>query len=230
MNSPDELITALEKIENPVVLQFLSDELGLDKASLKEEMRLWLSRIEGNQKRQLRLINDLLDLAKMESGKMDFQFRKGDFRTVLDEVLKELEMLLQEKKISVHVSGSDIDTTVWIDPARMSQVVRNLFSNAMKFTPNGKCIFVVFETDKIKKRKALSMSVRDYGEGIPEDELQLVFDKFAQSSNHVSGGTGLGLPICREIVSAHGGKISANNHDDGGAVFTVVLPKKPEEK
>jgi signal transduction histidine kinase len=108
------------------------------------------------------------------------------------------------------------------DPNRLLQVLRNLLSNAIKFTPEGGQISVDFA----RAGKDLVMSIEDQGAGIPEDEVDLIFDKFAQSSRTKSGagGTGLGLAICREIMQAHHGTISASNRPEGGARLLLTMP------
>jgi signal transduction histidine kinase len=113
--------------------------------------------------------------------------------------------------------------------------VRNLLSNAIKFTPQGKNLFIDFQVSSLKLGKrstdaqtvpALACTIRDQGVGIPEDELDAVFDKFVQSSKTRTGagGTGLGLAICKEIIEGHGGSITAQNNAEGGAAFTFILP------
>lgn len=117
------------------------------------------------------------------------------------------------------------------DHAKIIQVMTNLISNAIKFTPEGSTITVSIEEATLKKRKeqipAVQVTVKDEGVGIPEDEIETVFDKFIQSSKtkKKSGGTGLGLAICREIIVHHGGKIWAENNQDGGATFSFMIPK-----
>jgi signal transduction histidine kinase len=114
------------------------------------------------------------------------------------------------------------------DKARITQVIINLLSNAIKFSPEGKQINIHFiqKAQLANGQAAMGLSVRDYGPGIPEDELELIFDKFIQSSrlnNHASG-TGLGLAISRQIMSDHGGEIYARNAEGGGAILSILLP------
>ena len=118
------------------------------------------------------------------------------------------------------------------DDVRIGQVITNFLSNAIKFTPKGEKIeFFIshteIENDDSEKIPALLFSMRDHGIGIPEGEHKLVFDKFTQSSDTLvssTKGTGLGLPICKEIIELHHGKIWAENHLEGGAVFSFVIP------
>ena len=108
------------------------------------------------------------------------------------------------------------------DAPRIQQVVRNLLSNAVKFSPQQGEI----ELRIVRQEQETLLTVWDHGTGIPADELEVVFDKFIQSSKTRSGagGTGLGLAICREIVTVHQGRIWADNHPEGGTIFSVILP------
>jgi signal transduction histidine kinase len=108
------------------------------------------------------------------------------------------------------------------DAAKIQQVVRNLFSNAIKFTPEGGTITVAMHYDT----QGAIVTVLDQGPGVPDAELETIFDKFVQSSltKTGAGGTGLGLAICHEIIASHQGRIWAENHPAGGAKFTFVLP------
>jgi signal transduction histidine kinase len=116
----------------------------------------------------------------------------------------------------------------------------NLISNAIKFSPHGKHIIIAIDDEKIARGHrqtdikfidAIHLTVRDQGPGIPDGELEAIFDKFIQSQHCSSdAGTGLGLAICKEIVENHFGTIIAENAPDGGAIFSIVLPKKPPFK
>jgi signal transduction histidine kinase len=171
----------------------------------------------------LDLLNDLLDLSRLESGRSNLQFAALDLRGVVDSAVVEFESFVHERGIRLDVRASEDLPPVRADRTKILQVLRNLLSNAAKFTPSGKAIEISTEWDDDFVRVA----VRDEGEGIPEGELEDIFDKFVQSSKHASGagGTGLGLAICREIVSAHGGRIWAENRAEGGACLTLELSR-----
>jgi signal transduction histidine kinase len=113
-------------------------------------------------------------------------------------------------------------TLLLLDPGRMMQVVRNLVSNAVKFSPAGGTIALGVD----REAHAVVVWVRDHGMGIPAEELDTIFDQFVQSSKTRTGagGTGLGLSICREIITAHQGRIWAETPPDGGALFSLALP------
>ena len=180
----------------------------------------------------MRILNDILDLAKLESGRMTYEFRKADLHSLLVEVVDELQHLGAEKQIVIAVERVDFSTEAIFDPFRIKQVVRNLLSNALRYSPEGGRVQVQLANITIENASqqiaAFEVNVCDQGPGIPVDELEYIFDKFAQSSltDTGSGGTGLGLAICSQIVEAHGGQISASNLADGGARFTFILAQQ----
>ncbi|HVN89665.1 MAG TPA: HAMP domain-containing sensor histidine kinase [Candidatus Binataceae bacterium] len=187
-----------------------------------EKLREYFNKIEQSGRVLLALLNDLLDLAKLEAGKMNFSFQPADLNVLLATLIDELSSLTSERHLSISYSVLDFDTLLIIDPVRIMQVLRNLLSNAVKFSPPNTTIRIAIERGDGK----LNVSVSDQGIGVPEAELSSIFDKFVQSSKTTSGagGTGLGLAICREIVPAHQGRIWAQNREEGGAQFIFELP------
>lgn len=167
----------------------------------------------------LALVNDLLDIANLETGKITFNFENVKFDELLKDVIKEFDDITEKKDVNITLDVKNRISSVDIDSKRMQQVARNLISNAIKFTEQGTEVLVVLEQldDHIQLR------IYDHGPGIPVDELENIFDKFIQSSrtNTGAGGTGLGLSICREILSQHNAIIWAENNPEGGAVFVV---------
>lgn len=200
-----------------------------------EHIQRFLSQIAESGNRLLFLLNDLLDISKLESGKVTYNIERHDLRETIHRVAQESESLLQEKQLQFHVNESSLDTYIEYDSQKMHQVFVNLLSNAIKFSPKGKRILVTMrstvanlgrrETDSTPEA-ALRITFEDRGVGIPESELQDIFDKFIQSSKTKTGagGTGLGLAICKEIIEAHRGKIWAVNCPEGGTMFTIILP------
>ncbi|MBK8015623.1 MAG: CHASE domain-containing protein [Betaproteobacteria bacterium] len=195
----------------------------------------YLQRIELSGSRLLALLNDLLDLAKLESGHMRYDVTPNDIADVIRNVISELEVVARERGVHIVLDCETSDTKAEFDVMRLGQVVRNLLSNALKFTPAGRTIRISVSDGFLAAREdgagagrsALKVMVADEGIGIPAEELEAVFDKFIQSSKTKSGagGTGLGLAISREIVLRHGGEIWAANGNGGGAVFTFVIPR-----
>lgn len=172
-------------------------------------------------------IDDLLDLSEMDAGRMKYTFSENDISMLFQEKLTGFSSQIEKKNIAIVIEESDVSTVTCCDLLRISQVIHNLLANAIELTPRNRSIRVFFESAGAPSKKQLLVSVADEGPGIPEDELDNIFNKFAQSSITIStGGTGIGLAICREIVTAHQGKIWAENQPEGGAVFRFKLPYK----
>ncbi|MBL8533138.1 MAG: PAS domain-containing protein [Betaproteobacteria bacterium] len=194
----------------------------------------YLERIHVSGQRLLTLLNDLLDLSKLEAGRMNYSFATQDLGEVVSGVVNELAEVAREQEVRVNVRVPGQPVRAWSDSTRIAQVVRNLLGNAIKFTPPGRSITLElsaggFHADRagpVDDQATVSLVVTDEGTGIPAGELEAVFDKFVQSSKTKSGagGTGLGLAICRQIVADHGGRIWAEHAETGGARFCVVLP------
>ncbi len=225
------LMQDLDKVTDPVLQNNLSEQLHLDRLEWEEGVHFWLTRIMENQERQLDLVNNLLDLVKLEAGKMPLNFTVDDLLKTVRGSVEELEPLLQEKAIVLTIVGQE-GAQACLDHAQLRGVVKNLLGNALKFTPVGGAITFTLEEGLMGDLPALVLRVRDTGCGIPEGDLEIIFDPFVQSrcANGGGGGSGLGLAICRAIVLAHGGTITVRNHPDGGAEFTVVLPKNAYKK
>lgn len=191
-------------------------------------MRKYLTNINSSGDRLLLLLNNLLDLSKMEAGKMNYNFVSGRFSDVINRTLAECAPLLDYKGIRIVNQSAGVADNVRYDSLRIMQVIVNLLSNAIKFSPEkGIITLQLTEARLASGAEAVCLSVSDSGGGIPPAELDAVFDKFVQSSKTKSGagGTGLGLSICREIVLAHGGTIWAENRPEGGAVFYFTVAK-----
>ena len=191
-----------------------------------EKLLEYFTEIDACGERLMALLNDLLDLAKLESGKMEYIHQLNDIEEQIDIVLAEFMPIAEEKQFHIDKQIRSECRYLLFDRDRIDQVLRNLLSNAVKFSkPGGRILFAtctVFENDQ----RFLKVTVKDQGIGLPEDELDAIFDKFIQSSETKtgSGGTGLGLAICRQIISDHDGRIWAENNTDGGAVFSFILP------
>ena len=169
----------------------------------------------------LYLLNDLLDLSKLESGKMEFYFQSVNIRTVIKGIVEGFGSLAEKKGITIKTCFLSEKESLVADRTKMEQVLRNLLSNALKFSPQEGVVEVRVEDAP----EAMRISVSDEGVGIPEDEVHLVFEEFVQSSKTKTGagGTGLGLAMCRKIVQAHQGRIWAENRPKG-AVFSLEIP------
>ena len=191
----------------------------------RDELEDYFENIEDSGRGLLQLLNDLLDLAKLESGKMTFELVETDLCHEVLDAVDEFRSLASEKHIVIQYDGAEEGVLAAVDRGKVRQLLRNLLSNAVKFSPegNGRITVTLRPGERLVR-----LTVRDHGPGIPAEELELVFDKFVQSSKTKSaaGGTGLGLAICREIVEGHAGRIWAENAPDGGALFICELPRR----
>ena len=211
-------------------------KFGLNKTSAPpEKIRSFFTNIVDSGERLMVLVNDLLDLSKLEAGKMIAHMAEASLREMVVAVIKEMEVLASERGITIRLESAD-EAVVEMDAARIAQILRNLLANALRFTaPGGEVVVTISPRElNVGRRRddriilsGLMLSVADHGPGIPESELETVFDKFVQSSKTKTGagGTGLGLAICREIAWLHKGEIYAGNRPEGGAIFTLTLPR-----
>lgn len=176
-----------------------------------------------NAARLVRLINDILDIEKIEAGRMPFDVRPLALRPILDEAAHQMSGFAREYDVSVQIEPFDSDPAVLADEDRLMQVVSNLLSNAIKFSPRGGNVTV--RVSALDRR--CRISVIDRGAGIPKAFRDRIFSKFAQadaSDSRQKGGTGLGLSIVREIVVRLGGSVGFESEEGKGTVFHVDLP------
>ncbi|MBT4090718.1 MAG: hypothetical protein HOE30_19705, partial [Deltaproteobacteria bacterium] len=212
-------------------------KFGVDKTHTVslEKLFHYFSQIRASGDRLLTLLNDLLDLSKMESGMTKYRLEKIDLATMVEFLISEFSLPINQKSLLIEINKTNLSTIVLGDELKISQVLNNLLANAIKFTPQGQSITISFHTEELPggKRKtdmktvpALLVRIKDTGIGVPEKELKTIFNKFIQSSKTKTGagGTGLGLSICQEIINAHNGIIWAENNLDIGATFSFMLP------
>lgn len=215
-------------------------DMGISKFDkINDEKKLsFFKAIKISGDRLLALLNDLLDLATLEAGKMVMNFKQNSLRTVAQSCVTEQYARLNKLNQEVINLPDNISGEGKFDDIRIGQVISNLLSNAIKYTPEGEKIefsisnAVLYCEQKDHKVPALLFSVRDYGKGIAEDEFELVFDKFEQGFSTEAvllKGAGLGLPICKEIIELHHGNIWADNYPDGGAIFSFIIPVEQVE-
>jgi len=196
------------------------------KSAPREKLKDYFATITTSGERLLILVNDLLDLAKLDSGKMKYDFREFDICNTISRVSLELKGLAEEKQLKIQQTA-DTSITAVFDRTKISQVLHNLLANAIKFSPDAAVISIVCRNIFQDDQKSLLITVQDHGIGIPDGELELIFDKFIQSSKTKTGagGTGLGLSICKKIVADHGGRIWAENNQEGGVTFSFTIPE-----
>jgi len=215
-NVSHELRTPLQSI-----LGF--SELGVRRAKAHETLVGMFDDIHRSGKRMLALVNDLLDLARTESHEMSMAFEFLDIRGLVREVCREVRPLADARTLTLALDLPREPLVAGADALRFQQVVRNVLANAIRFSPLSGQIDIALAQDQIG---GVLLTVADRGPGVPEDELERIFDAFIQSSRTKdgSGGTGLGLAISRRIMQAHGGTITAGLREGGGSVFRVWLP------
>ena len=197
---------------------------GLD-GDLTPNMENDLGLIQKNGKHLLHLINDVLDMAKIEAGKMNLSLERFSLQEVLEEVTSIIQPFAAEKSLSVDIDPtSDSSLYITADRTRIRQVMLNVVNNAIKFTESGQ-VSVRFE----RRGDRSLTSICDTGISIPPDKLEAIFQEFTQvdsSSTRKSGGTGLGLPISRRLVEMHGGRMWAESSgiEGEGSTFFIELP------
>ena len=219
-NVTHELRTPLIAIDKSISL-LRSQATG----PVSETQEQFLSIAERNLKRLGRLINDLLDLSKLEAGRMTIEPQPSSIDKVISDSLDTFNAWASAKSINVGKETQEGLPEINFDPHRITQVITNLVGNAIKFTPQGGKITIKASLNSDKK--AIRVGVKDTGVGIPKEDLPKIFDKFYQTGERAPtdiSGTGLGLSICREIVELHKGKIWAESEENKGAEFIFTLP------
>jgi len=198
---------------------------GLD-GDLTDYMDNDLRLIQKNGQHLLHLINDVLDMAKIESGRMNLHPEKFTIHSILDEVTSITSTLASEKNLALFIEEtSDQEIEIFADNTRLRQVMINLVNNSIKFTEKGKIALRASQLDGAR----ILITVKDTGIGIPPDQLEDVFQEFSQvdtSTTRKVGGTGLGLPISRRLVEMHGGRLWAESTgvNGEGSTFFVEMP------
>ena len=232
-----ELRTPLTSIKNSLDI-LMSGRCG----EITESADKFLSMAMRNAQRLSGIINDLLDLSKIEAGKMDFNFAPTNINTVIDYVKSALSEVAKSKGLTIITEQEQSLPDISADAQRLEQVLTNLVSNAIKFTPENKTITISsklinsknihineYFKDNIKLCDSdyILVCVKDEGIGIAEKDLLHAFDKFAQIENSLSrkaGGTGLGLPIAKQLLEAHKGAIWCDSELNKGSEFYFAIP------
>lgn len=195
----------------------------LEEQSCPEHMRSTLETIRRNVQLEARLIDDLLDLARIRNGKLQLQPEPVDAHDLIRRAADICQPDILTRNLTLTLDLRAPRPVLEADPARIQQIFWNLISNAVKYTPPGGTI--TLRTEEDEKQGLLRVEVTDSGVGIEPARLERIFDAFEQANSGRSGGLGLGLAICRALVTLHGGSIEGRSHGtDKGAVFTVTLP------
>ncbi len=219
-NVSHELRTPLVAIEKSISL-ILSKAAG----EIPETQNQFLAIAQRNLKRLTLLINDLLDLSKLEAGKMQLSFENSPVEKIINESVETFNTWAKTKLINIEKNVQAGLPEVFMDPNRIIQVLNNLISNALKFTFEKGKILVAANLNP--QSRTLEISVEDNGVGMTKESLEKIFDKFYQVGEKIQTevrGTGIGLSIAREIVELHGGKIWVESQKGKGTKFTFALP------
>lgn len=217
-NISHEFRTPLTLISGPI--QLLREEIGPDDHKVQSQLKT----MDRNVNRLLSLINQLLDLSKLESGKLSLSVANKDMVSVVRGVTMAFESLAEMKQIELSINADPDHLEMYFDLEKVETILINLLTNAFNFTP---------EMGKIEVNLSVSgeeyckISVRDSGSGIPEEDLSNIFDRFYQSIHTRDGqyaGSGIGLALTKELVDLHKGKIRVESSEGEGAEFTVMLP------
>ena len=221
----DFVSTVSHEIRTPLAAIISSAKILLKNGESKPHVTPKFSGIIVEEGRRLtRLINDLLDLSKMDAGKIDWTVKEVDATEMLEHVVAVARGQAQEKQVELTTSLPDSLPPVFIDRDRIVQVLTNLVSNALKFTDAGGRIEIEAE---VTGEDRVQISVSDSGIGVAEEDQGKIFDRFKQIGNVLTDrpqGTGLGLPICKEIVQYHGGRIWVDSELGKGSVFCFTIP------
>jgi signal transduction histidine kinase len=204
-------------------------ELLLGNTALPEKLRRWAGNIQSSGKQLLLLINDLLDLAKIEAGKMEVKPEEVSLADMAEGLLTMHRPLAEKKNIDLRAVVEPELSPARQDPLKLRQILSNLLSNAVKFTPEGGRVQLRAEVDG----PDLVLTVTDTGVGIAPEDQELVFEKFRQAASPMTReyeGTGLGLSIVRELSKLLGGDVTLKSEVGRGSTFTVRVPMELKER
>ncbi len=219
----NELVsTVSHELRTPLASVLGFTELLITKELKEERQKKYLSTIYGEAKRLTNLINDFLDVQRMESGKQVYEMKYDSITPVIRDVIEREQV--QTTAHTIQFARKVEQDTVLADKDKLGQVFQNLLHNAVKYSPDGGNINVVLDSDQ----KNFLVSITDEGLGIPAEAIPNLFAKFYRVDNtdrRKIGGTGLGLSIAKEIMKAHGGDITIHSQQGIGSTFTVFLPK-----
>ena len=202
---------------------------------LNDEQRRFAEIVRTSGESLLRLINDILDFTKIEARRLELETLDFDLQSLLQDLAATLTVPANEKRLDLSCSAdASVPALLQGDPGRLRQILINLVGNAIKFTPAGEVAIHVFLVKETETEVLLRFSVRDTGIGIPEDKIDMVFDKFTQadaSTTRKYGGTGLGLAISKQLAEMMGGEIGVVSEVGKGSEFwfTARLSKQPEK-
>lgn len=216
-NISHELRTPLTLIKGPI--QEIKEKEALSPKGVQ-----YVELMEKNTNQMLQLVNQILDFRKIQSGKMRLHISQINLNSMVKSFQKEFRVLAEENEISFSFQVPDEAIYLWADQEKLGIVIRNIISNAFKFTPSGGSIFV--SIGLVEGAERCYVRVEDTGVGIPQNKLSEIFERFSQGENARNAyyqGTGIGLALSKEIINLHHGLVAAESQEQEGAVFTVEL-------
>lgn len=220
-NISHELRTPLSLISGPI------EEIK-SKEKLSREGKEYINLIDRNARKMLMLVNQILDFRKIQNGRMKLHVSYVDINEMIEMLMREFRLLAEERDISFVFEKPEEHVMLWCDAEKMGIVLNNLLSNAFKYTDEGGTICVALEHNH--GDKTCTVRVEDDGAGIPEEQLELIFERFHQAENKTAddatiAGTGIGLSLSKEYIAMHHGRIWAENlKESTGVVFSVEIP------
>lgn len=223
LTTRDEFVAIVSHdLRNPIGTILSSSQILLEDEALglSEEARNWIKIIERNAAMSLRLIRDILDMERIEQGKIQLNLTKNVIADIINETVESFERAAQEKGVTLKTEALRISRAVSCDKDRISQVLSNLIGNAIKFTPKGGTVTITAE----ERDGEVEITVADTGCGISSEQKNHIFEKFAQLGNQDRTGIGLGLYISKTLIHSHGGEIWVTSVLGIGSRFTFTLP------
>ncbi len=212
-------------LKNPIGAILSASEMLLEDPSLinvGEDAKRCLEMIRRNADTSLRLISDILDMERIVEGKLHLETASCRLSDLIKEALECCAHVAAKKNMTLNSNFAKEESLIDCDKDRVYQIIMNLIGNALKFTPDGGCVTVATEESPTE----FKVSISDTGPGIPDEQKNLIFERFAQIGNKNRSGLGLGLYISKTLVESHGGKIWVESSLGKGSTFYFTLPKK----
>ncbi|WP_066366565.1 ATP-binding protein [Neobacillus fumarioli] len=222
----DFIANVSHELRTPIsMLQGYSEAIVDDIAETQEEKKEMARVIYDESLRMGRLVNELLDLARMEAGHIQLSMEEVNLESFINRIIYKFQGMAKDNEISLSAELENAIPAISLDPDRIEQVLTNLIDNAMRHTPKGGTILITVTLDQ----KGITIKVKDSGSGIPEEDLPFVFERFYKADKartRGKSGTGLGLAIAKNIIEAHNGTISVQSKYGQGTTFAFWLPRK----
>ncbi|MFQ5688386.1 MAG: sensor histidine kinase [Candidatus Scalindua sp.] len=216
---------AAHDLRSPIIVAMQAASLlhGKLKGKISEQEQHLVGMIKKSNTHLLNLVNDLLDVSKIESGRLDLNMTLNDYKIFLKENIKLMQILAAKKNVQIKKKYNAKIRLLRFDPERIKQVINNLLNNAIAFSPENTIINIVVS----ENNRHITTKIIDNGPGIPEGEISKIFEEFYKNGCHSKGftkSTGLGLAIVKKIIETHGGKVGVQSKEGKGATFYFTLP------